>query len=413
MRLSPATSWAILALPCLAVSGCAGFRTGELAAFAARKPADRETEPSPGIPRAHRSLNEVLAEAGELPLRVEQKQELARALENSPPTLWEPTLKAYQSLAAYQREYGAGREQHPPERYDAPQQTMAERLPEIEPWPVLQPEPVEVSPEPFVGHDPEAAPQPVVSEAEVIAAGFEQPAPATADWRESLQRAIRELEADLPVATGGSSGLTDQITLRLLYLASGRTPADLPPLADLTPEEQERLDQRLVALASSIGTPGPQPAPPSEVVPTEFVRDQEPAERPLGIPTLKFCKKVHSFGVYEEVQPAGVPRFAPGEQVLLYAEIDEVSSQSRGAEHCTHLASRYRIVSEAGSQVVRQEFGETVEYSKTSRRDYFMRYYLWLPEALAAGKYYLEIEAEDLLAGQTALARVPFVVPAQ
>jgi hypothetical protein len=115
----------------------------------------------------------------------------------------------------------------------------------------------------------------------------------------------------------------------------------------------------------------------------------------LSVANAAFCTDVKSFGDIKEFENY---RFQPGQEVLLYCEVDNFVSAPlpNGTNHETHLRGSYKITDTSGYPVDEQALPANQDVSQTPRRDYFMVYRIWLPQTIAAGKYELNLAIEDI-----------------
>jgi hypothetical protein len=129
------------------------------------------------------------------------------------------------------------------------------------------------------------------------------------------------------------------------------------------------------------------------------------ARAPLVIAKMCLCKSVDTFGVYEALPDDHV--FQAGEQVLIYAEVQNFTSERKETRHgqpvfVTWLASSVTIRNEAHKAVWKQEFHrDSPDHSQTLRHDYFDHYRFCLPK-LRPGLYKIEIQVEDVATGRPA-----------
>jgi hypothetical protein len=128
---------------------------------------------------------------------------------------------------------------------------------------------------------------------------------------------------------------------------------------------------------------------------------------PLGLAHLTFCTEVTSFGVYK---PFEKYEFAPGQEVLLYAEVDGFKAESVNDGFRTALASNYEIVDRQGKMVDTREFGLTEEVCRNRRRDFFIRYQFHLPTTLDVGAYTLRLNLTDALGQKNGVATIDFSI---
>jgi hypothetical protein len=127
----------------------------------------------------------------------------------------------------------------------------------------------------------------------------------------------------------------------------------------------------------------------------------------LVVRNMSFCTDVSSYGVYSRFER---DEFKPGQEVLLYAEIENFKSESTAKGYHTALASSYRIFDSRGQQVDEQQFALTEEHCQNARQDFFIRYFLWMPKRAYDGKYTLQLSIEDTLNKKIGQASIEFTI---
>jgi len=227
------------------------------------------------------------------------------------------------------------------------------------------------------------------------------------DWR-ALTSAILALETDLHGSSDQTQDLADQARLRLLYLAAGQRDSALRPISGAKPAVQDFWIKQLYGLGTWLD---------AQREPDESQRagqaKQNLAEAlsrlgelaPLVVRNLAFCTEIQSFGC---TTPFKSYEFTPGQLVLLYAEVDNFTSEPTPKGYHTSLRSRYRIFDAQGRCVEDQDFTVTEEYCRNRRRDFFIGYHLGLPERLAPGRYTLELTIEDLKGQKVGQSSIEF-----
>lgn len=263
------------------------------------------------------------------------------------------------------------------------------------------------------------APQPVAA-LQIVAT----PAPSTAESRTS--GAAEELvfpvafpvpavpssevsESSPPtIATGSSPSDDDPLRLepaRLAVVAAARpvVPDPLPevfpaPLPDPLPgQSSDLLPDPLLDLPAPVEPPtppAPAPEPPAAVA---------PAPQPLAVHNACFASRVRAWGVVDRF-PAAV--FRPGQDVIVYFELDALAARPAAAGHATSIDTLFRLVGPDGRQLGQWDFEPIDEICHAPRRDYFARYILRIPEGVSPGHYRLEFVVTDLVAGTSVPAHL-------
>jgi hypothetical protein len=132
--------------------------------------------------------------------------------------------------------------------------------------------------------------------------------------------------------------------------------------------------------------------------------------RELGALSLRdfaFCRNVYGYGA---IEPYKDDRFAPGEQVTLYVEVENYHSQSTETGFTTSLGSTYEILNEKDQRVDGGEFPNVEDVCRTRRRDFHIQFGLTLPEKIAPGRYQLELIVRDRQSDKIAHATAHFEI---
>ena len=125
------------------------------------------------------------------------------------------------------------------------------------------------------------------------------------------------------------------------------------------------------------------------------------------VSNVTFCTEVSSYGVYTKATSG---EFKPGQEVLLYAEVDNFhSAESREGFH-TALQSSYKIFDSQGKQVAERDFPITEEHCQNRRRDFFIRYFLTMPDRVYDGKHTLQLTIEDTLGKKIGQSSIDFTI---
>lgn len=147
--------------------------------------------------------------------------------------------------------------------------------------------------------------------------------------------------------------------------------------------------------------------PATHLAPASNAAARLDEQAPLGVNNLALCSEVTSFGVYTQFDP---PRFAAGDQVLVYAEIENYRSDATDQGYHTALAASYTILDSNGHRVDSQQFPLVNDYCRNPRRDFFVRYFVTLPTKIAPGSYTLELLVEDTKSHKRGRSTVPLEI---
>ncbi|MBI2825693.1 MAG: hypothetical protein HYX69_13495 [Planctomycetia bacterium] len=230
------------------------------------------------------------------------------------------------------------------------------------------------------------------------------------DSEAALAAAIRAFEGETREPVKDSADVSRHAYLRMLYLAAGRRDDALRPIAGLASAEQDYWSKQLATVATWLD---------SERIPDAAHRAAEANCRlaeaaarlshlsALVVRNMAFCTEVSSYGVYTRFKDN---QFAPGQQVLLYAEVENFKSVETTKGHHTALESSYRIVDRGGRQVAVEEPQLMEEYCQNPRHDYFVRYRLHMPKPLTNGRYTLQLSIDDTLAHKVGSSSIEFEI---
>lgn len=143
-------------------------------------------------------------------------------------------------------------------------------------------------------------------------------------------------------------------------------------------------------------TPITTPEPPAPEVPAFQVAE------------LRLCREVRGFGDYDPIEAGPV---APGESVVLYAEVANLGDREEGGLHRSTLRPRLELYPLAGGEPVwAEDLGPVEDACRRQRRDCFVNARVAIPAGLGPGAYRLRFEAVDAADGARARAEVEVTV---
>lgn len=230
------------------------------------------------------------------------------------------------------------------------------------------------------------------------------------DWRESLAAAIRDLERQTASAQGTAADAAQLARLRLLYLAAGQREAALRPAPALPAAQQEFLSKTLYgwdAWLDAERTPDPALRAAEAKRALEEAADRLADAAPLVVRNLAFCTEILSYGSHK---PFRTNEFSPDQEVLLYVEVENFSSESTARGFHTALRSSYQIFDSRGQRVAEHDFTLTEEHCQNQRRDFFIGYHLRIPKRIYPGKYTLQLTVEDTKSRKVGQSQIDFTV---
>lgn len=252
-----------------------------------------------------------------------------------------------------------------------------------------------------------------VSPEGVVPASYVVPGAASPDqWQDRLDSAIKLMEAEARQSPQTSAEVARQARLRLLYLAAGRRDDALRPLASVSPAMQDSWSQMLFGLATLIDTeritdPSRRASETRQQLIAAANRLGELA--PLTVRNLSLVKQVKSFG---DVVPFEKSEFTPGQEVLLYVELENFKSEETPKGFHTQFRGSYEVFDSRDQRVATQELGKTEETCRNRRRDFFLIYALHLPKRIYSGKHTLKLTIEDLNRQEIGQASLEFTIKA-
>ncbi|MEN0111521.1 MAG: hypothetical protein AAF805_12445, partial [Planctomycetota bacterium] len=365
--------------------------------------------------------------------------EVMTQLAGAPPHLWSLTVQQAERKLAYREQMSGDAEPAAEDATALAQQTPEPTTPATTPaaYPVVrasadidQPSApaAAVTPLPeVVGASAGAAKPQVIQNQHAAPAASEQPlvrvasrsqtipaatAPAAEriDWQTRLDEAIARLAEETPERPGTPAEALAHARLGLLRLAKGDTDGAVAPPPGLSSAEQGYWSNQVFALAALLDATR---AADRDAAAVAALRHQGEASAKLRsmaglqVRNLNFCREVYGYGAYE---PETAPQYRGGDQLILYAEIDNYASDETPDGYRTAIASSYRLVGPSGVAAASGDFPVVDDLCLTRRRDFHIQYGVALPETLAAGDYRLELTVTDRLGGKIGHSELPLTV---
>ncbi len=226
-------------------------------------------------------------------------------------------------------------------------------------------------------------------------------------WRAELERTIAALEQEVATLKPSSTPeaqndyLRKHVALRQLYLLTDRQERALTAIPGIEPADQEFWQQVFWGMSNYMDVqhiPRSQDRASQTIsqMSTAIRRLQEQAD--LQIRNVAFCRQIQYFGNYERF-----PRdeFRPGQEVLLYAEVENFKSEpTADGQYRTLLRSTIEILSPNGELRKQIDFAATEDLCRNYRRDYFHNYQFIIPERIPLGPHTLKLTVFDELSGR-------------
>ncbi len=215
--------------------------------------------------------------------------------------------------------------------------------------------------------------------------------------------------------------VVDEFAISLTAARPVSGPPDPPPAANAATVEAAA--PAVPAAPDEAAVPGdpPEEAPPvaqataaQDAPPTPPTNPEPPAAAaapapPLAVRTACFASAVRAWG---DVDRFATDRFRPGQEVIVYVELDNLSAGESPAGHTTCIDAALRLVDDADRTVHAWHFDPIAETGPSRRRDYFARYVVRVPESAPAGGCRVEMAITDTLAGSTAKTALPLEIAA-
>jgi hypothetical protein len=212
----------------------------------------------------------------------------------------------------------------------------------------------------------------------------------------ALEAEIRERRA----ANAGDEELPRlEQNLRLAYLAAGRLDDAASVVLSLDEAQREAYKQLMFSLGVWLSPDEARRAPLRTAKVLQSLREattELASASKLEIRKLAFCERVDYFGWFSEFPKN---EFQAKQQVILYVEVDNFSAEKKSPTAFeTELQASYQIFDSGGQVIAERKLPLDKEICRNYRRDYFLAYRMYMPEAIAAGRYRLELTVEDLKA---------------
>ncbi|MGB8853726.1 MAG: hypothetical protein WCC69_09190 [Pirellulales bacterium] len=154
-------------------------------------------------------------------------------------------------------------------------------------------------------------------------------------------------------------------------------------------------------------SPAPTPAETADVLPASKPATASEPVPGVSIRTACFASRVQAWGVLDRF-PAD--RFAPGQEVIVYVELDDLAATTAADGHTTCIDASLRLVAADGRTLSDWKFEPIAETCASRRRDYFARFVVRIPETAAAGRGHVALTVTDTLAGKTVETTLPLEI---
>ena len=241
---------------------------------------------------------------------------------------------------------------------------------------------------------------PVVS-ATAVSGAIAPSLPTSTSWLQSLSQAIDQLEKTIKESPTSDENLriSQEVTLRLLYVSQRRLKDAMLPIDKLSNSENDYFQHQMQALYEA-SNPDAMPVPSRHW--SLVMNSQREATNHLAavsnleVKSVAFCTEVERYGVITKFPKY---HFQADQEVLLYCEIENVAAtklKKDGFE--SQLQGSYEIMDSTGRKIADQLLPMEPEMCQNHRRDYFIVYKIYMPQQIATGNYQLRLTVEDMKA---------------
>ena len=155
-----------------------------------------------------------------------------------------------------------------------------------------------------------------------------------------------------------------------------------------------------VAAADLLASETPSGSEPGDASPAVHGFPATPA---FAVCNACFVTRVRAWGAVDRFPEA---TFRPGQDLIVYFELDAPTARQSAAGHTTSVDTIFRLISPDGRQLGQWDFEPIDETCHAPRRDYFARYFLRIPETAPPGACRLEFVVTDLVTGASTQAHL-------
>lgn len=240
-----------------------------------------------------------------------------------------------------------------------------------------------------------------------------RPAIATsdpADWRARLDGAIEALRASAPEQPQSTADVHQHFRLRVLQLLAGDQDDALRPVPGATLAQQDYWAKQLYAVSTFLDDQTNQDVKQraaAALTHLDEARDRLSEQAALQVRNLEIVESVDGFGEYQLRERR---QFRPGDQVTLYAEVENFTSTSTEKGHRTLLGTSYHLLDQTGQTIDGGQFPDVEDHCQSRRRDFHMQYGIALPRDIGAGEYELRLTVTDTLSNKLGQASTSLTV---
>ena len=238
--------------------------------------------------------------------------------------------------------------------------------------------------------------------------------PSNVSWKQGVGQAIELLEKQIKETPSSDENLllSQELTLRMLYVSQRRLDDALRPIPLLSGNESEQqfVHHQMLALYEASN---PDAMPVRSRHWSLVMNSQREATNHLAaasnleVKSLAFCTEVERYGVVTKFPKT---QFQEDQEVLLYCEIENVAAEKVRNGFETQLQGSYEIMDSQGRKVADQLLPMEPELCQNHRRDYFIVYKIYMPPQIATGNYQLRLTIEDMKARKYGQSQLDFSI---
>ena len=241
---------------------------------------------------------------------------------------------------------------------------------------------------------------------------LEEFADTDASWEDAILACVKRIEAaNQARAERGfhedSLGSTArrEVALRLLRsISNGGSSEPQLPIEGLDSDEAKFWHDEVAALVKALPSETRCDADISSAADgLENALQLTRKRAPLAVRNCMFVTKVRSWGVVEQFPDS---KFVRGQDVIIYFELDNLSTASGPGGYRTAIETSLEAVNESGQRVSLRRFPTLEETCQSARRDYFARYIFRIPDDMTPGRHRMEVAVSDVLGGKKGRAAI-------
>ncbi len=242
-------------------------------------------------------------------------------------------------------------------------------------------------------------------------------------WQQELGRMIAALEASTSAPPGNLNQLSAQqrdllvrkhLYLRFLYVMSGQgtralATSHIPHIDDKEREFWRQMFWAMHQYFDSDTLPNRTDRITQTLNQLRYAIQELQPRAHLELRNVNFCNSISNFGNFE-----GFPRneFPAGEEVLIYAEVINFTSEISGERFHSRLQPTIEIFQAGNDQtpVKSMKYEATSDYCSNPRQGFFLNVVFTIPKGLPQGPHVLKLTVSDVLGNKLATYPLRFTV---